>query len=253
MPKKRNAHRLLKRDQPLRKHSLTKKELSHRSFWVAFLVLFFVSIITILIQSEDLITGNAVFQTISFVKAGGVIDSEINVGGIKLAKIYLKTDISNSVIKYEEDSTIPFSGVFYSKVKISSADADKFQKIDLTLKIKEQDLLSLGIGRSDVAVFINNKEVPAIFTKIEDNYVYYQSTITEIEDLVIARKTLVLEKASAQKILEEEMPGSDVRLEEPIPEETTENPELVIVEVEPLPQEPNLWQKIIIFFKNIFS
>jgi len=249
MPKKRNTHRLLKRNQPLRKHLLTKKELSHKSFWAAFLVLFLVSGVTILIQSEDLITGNAVFHTISFVKAGGVIDSEINIGGIKLAKIYLKKDISNSVIKYEEDRSIPFTGVFYSKVKISSADADKFQKIDLTLKIKEQDLLSLGIGRSDVAIFINNKEVPAIFTKIEDGYVYYQSTITEIGNLVIARKTLVLEKASAQKIIKGDTEPQETILEE----ETTENPEPAIIQVEPLPQEPNFWQNIVILFKSLFN
>ncbi|MFH1275697.1 MAG: hypothetical protein ABIH82_01145 [Candidatus Woesearchaeota archaeon] len=235
MPKKRSN---------VKKNKL-KKELKHKVFWSVFVILFLISVIAIITQTENSITGNAALHTISFVKAGTIIDSEVNVGGINLANIYIKEDLSNSLITYEEDPSIPFNGIVYSKVKIYSKDANKLGRIDLTLKIKEQDLLNLGINRNELKLYINNNEASTVLTTIEGDYVQYTASINELGNIVIGKKKV--EPVIGKTVAEPKVTAPIQEQPSPINEQQPES--LPMQEPEPV----SFWQKVANFFKGLFS
>src|SRR3989344_2659712 len=176
------------------------KELKHKSFWLSLLLVFLVSFVVILsLSSQQSLTGHATVQPIAFAKSGSSILSEVNIGHIKTATTFVKEDVNRGKIIFKEDPQILFNGQSLSEVAIS-VEGVVPSRIDLTLKIKYEDLAAKGIKANEVKLYLNNKEVATKLTEHEGAYYYYSASINDVGDVVIGKKTAqrVVEKLSNQ-------------------------------------------------------
>lgn len=236
------------KDVSSRSSSKTKKRVNRRKvstkevFWVTIVVMFILSVLAITF-SLDSPTGNSV-QTIAFIDSGSLTFEVKDVPGVKSAVIHFSDSVKNGKILFELDDSIPFKGNSYRKFKISSSDQDKILKVDLSLKIKEDDLLAVGIATSDVRIFVNGKEFATTFDKRVDNYFFYSATTNILGDYVIGRTKVVPvqeEETVIQKAPEE------VIVPKPAPKQEVEP-----VVQEPAPVKKSVWSKIKKFF-NTFN
>src|SRR3989338_10152218 len=113
---------------------------------------------------------------------------------------------------FVSDPTIAFDGRYYSKVKFTAPKVS-FSKLDLQLKLSEQELDQIGINRGNIKFYLNGRELPTHFLELKNNYNYYNiNSITETGSIVIgeARKVVVppVEKVADEQIPPEQLPSS---------------------------------------------
>ena len=174
--------------------------LKHKPFWLSLLLVFLVSVVVILsLSSQQSLTGHATVQPIAFIKGGDSIMFEVNVGHIKTATTFVKEDVNRGKIIFKENPQILFNGQSLSEVAIS-VEGVVPSKIDLTLKIKDEDLAAKGIKANELKLYLDNQEVATTLTEHEGAYYYYSASIDDVGDVVIGKKTMqpTVEKTTAQ-------------------------------------------------------
>ena len=170
------------------------------TFWVFLSGVFLLAAAAIAFSSlsHPNITGNAAIQTIAFVKGGTELAFEVNVGGIKEGIAYITTTIKNGKILFEERQNLLFKGTSYSKMKISSEESASISKLELTIKVKEEELQEKGFARDDFHAYLNDEEVVMTFTKEERGFVYYTVSLPELGNFVLGKKKEILDMEEAK-------------------------------------------------------
>src|SRR3990167_5796789 len=77
------------------------KKLTSQPFWITFGAVFLISVLIIFADSEGL-TGHSTVQSISFMKAGSILELEPNVNGLKYANVHVVADVKNAIVTVEE-------------------------------------------------------------------------------------------------------------------------------------------------------
>ncbi len=220
-----------------RKKRDAAKEFPHKEFWITLSLLLVLSIIYILNYTEPTVTGGVTIHNIAYLQAGRQVEGEAkDIIGLFTYVIYVKETIKNGQVVIKQDETIPFVGVSFSKFSISSREADKIEKIELVLKILEQDLLRQGIATSDVRLFVNGREVPTTLTKLERGFYVYSASVTELGGFVIGKRAA---EKRPDDIIEEIL----------ISGEMEEQPEPVLYQ--PLPPKPGWWEQFTNWLKGV--
>ena len=254
MLKKKRGQRQIKQSKKYKKVGL--KDLKHKPFWGVFTVVFLLSSLIILGSMAGIIniTGHATIQQISFLKGGSELFTEVrDIKGVKFATTHLTDDIKDGKVTFTESDRILFKGKTYSKFTVSSADEDKIGKIDLTLKIKKKDLLTIGISQTDLRLYVNGNEVKTTFTNEEGNYLYFTATSDQMGDYVIGLKAKEEHKPSVSstgKAAEQSAP-SVLEVSEPEPEVEEESVPPIVEQ--PAPVKKTFFGKVADFFKGLFS
>lgn len=196
-------------------------------------------------------------QTISFLKSGTELFFEVKVDGVKDLAITFKEDVKSIVLVTEEVDVVSwdFQGVVYSRFKVSSADADKVDKVKFTLRIKPEELDKWGISLTELKIYREGQEVPTTFLSEEGDFAYYTAEASGIGEFVIGKK----EEVSPEPKTPEETitPGLEVSAEKPT-ETTTPAPEekelpLVGKATSVGEEEKGFFGKVGDFFKGLFE
>lgn len=197
-------------------------------------------------------TGQAI-QSISFIKAGNEMLVQVSdIDGLKLVNFHFLEDTKGAIIKFEavENLTHSFEGTIYSQFQITSEVADNLGDLDITLKIKEEELIELGLANQDSKLYLDGEELETTQTKIEGNYVYYEAIAPNLGEFVIG-KAKPKPKPEPEPV-EETIVGKVPETPEPIEEEPEIEETPPVIE-QPTPVEEGFFSKIINFFKNLFS
>ena len=231
-----------------------EKKVENKSFWLIIGIVFALSITTIFLGSNYFpLTGNAI-QPLAYVKAGTSMDMEFNdISSLKSAKVTFGETIKGSKIIFNDDSTIDFDGVVYSKFKGESPDADKISSVSFVLKIKKSELSTKGIAKDEINLYKNGKELETIFSKEDTEYYYYTSISNGLGNFVIGKKVQAVEVK--ENIIKQPV------VQEPstIEKETTTEPAMeqpaAVAETTPTKplDEKGFFSKLASFFKNIFN
>ena len=169
--------------------SYSHQELPHKWFWIAIILLFVVSVITILsLKTDSSFTGGAIVN-IAFMKTGNEFFYEVrNVDGLKEMTVQIIKNVRQGKITVKQDNTIPFSGKAYSKFTIVSADAQKLGRTDFTLKVSRYKLQQLGISPTNLFLFVNGNKIPTVAVKspsvlgFDKEFLYYHATLNQFQE-----------------------------------------------------------------------
>jgi len=224
-------------------------ELKHKYFWLGLVAVFFLSFVTIItLDDYTAIQGRSV-QTIAYIQSGNSMGFEIKESGIKNGTIYFNQDVVGGKVIFVSDPTIAFDGRYYSKVKFTAPKVS-FSKLDLQLKLSEQELDQIGINRGNIKFYLNGRELPTHFLELKNNYNYYNiNSITETGSIVIgeARKVVVppVEKVADEQIPPEQLPSSV--------EPETQVPLPLVGEAAAVASEISAWDSVKAFFGSWFK
>jgi hypothetical protein len=174
---------------------------NNKIFWIGFITLLLISTAVILIETPS-ITGGASVQTISFLKEGSVLDSEIkNIENVKSFKTTIVQDTKNSKIFFEDIDSVSwnFEGKVLSMFKISSTDEKNYGSFEITLKIKEKDLQ--GILPTQLTLYHEGKELETDAGLREDEYIYYKARSASFGEFLIGKiQSIEMVKESIDEI-----------------------------------------------------
>jgi len=188
-------------------------------------------------------------------KAGDQLFYEVKVDGVKDVTITFSEAVDNIVITTEEVETVSwnFEGIAHSKLVISSLAADKVKQVILTLKIEEQGLLSQGIARNDLRVYLDGKELETVFDKTEDGYLYYVVTSPGIGEFVIGKAKVAI-AVPVKEVTPVQAPSGVPVVQKtaeiiPLPEQGSP----LVGKAAAQPSSEGMFQSIADFFKNLFK
>lgn len=198
---------------------MTKKKqqkLGNKTFWISLIIIFFLSVFVLLSQGLG-ITGSAI-QVISFAEEGSELFFEIrDVPCLKEANVKFGSLVKGGKIFFEENKRILFNGKSVCKFTISSEDETKIESMEITLKLKEEDLK----GIADPKLITEGKELATSFVKKESDYVYYKATTSSIGDFIFGE--LKIEEPEPEVVEEVTVEEVEVVEEEVIVVEETGN------------------------------
>lgn len=217
------------------------KKTEDKSFWGFLFFILIVSLIAIIIFSqESVLTGHTV-QTIAFMEAGGKLFFEVKVNGLKDITMYFLEEVKDLKIEINEIDSLScdFRSLVYSRFKISSNDDNKIGKVKYTLKVKKKELLDLGINFNQLRLYLDCQVLETKLIKEEGQYYYYQS---ESEGISQGEYLIGLQEAKVETVEEETPPA--------LPGEAT--PEEPRIEYPQTPTGRGIFQKVSDFFKNLF-
>ncbi len=196
------------------------KELKHKSFWLSLLLIFLVSTVVILsLSSQQSLTGHATIQPIAFAKSGSSVHAEVNVGHIKEAEIFVKEDVNRGKVIFKENPQILFNGKSLSEITFS-LEGIVASRIDLTLKIKDEDITAAGLKPNEVKLYHNNEEIATKLIEQEGAYHYYSASINDVGNIVIGKKTV---QPAGEKVAVPTVPVVE-QIAEPTAEPEVEQP-----------------------------
>ncbi|MBT4651026.1 hypothetical protein HOC13_00720 [Candidatus Woesearchaeota archaeon] len=230
-------------------------EQKNKSFWMVFGIIVIISVVGIITSTinDSNLTGNAAYQTISFAKADSQLSFEVrNTPPLYEATIPFVEDVKNGLIDFKEIDTVSweFEGIAISHLMISSEEANKFGPIQLTLKIKEQNLKNLGLKVEEVQTYFNGENLPTTLTKEEDGYVFYTLTSESLGEFVIGKKILPEEVVV---IKDSKEPVEEEKKEESLHSEPEPQPLVGEAMGSDVTEEPGFFSKVSNFFKDIFN
>lgn len=213
-------------------------------YWALISVLFAVAFFVFFI-GMDSPTGGVTVQPVALMKAGNSLHMGVNVPGVVSAESLLKEDVRGAVIRFEEDETIAFNDVFFSKFSARYNEDDfasKFSDWKFTLRINKNELIDLSINSQDLALFNNGKKLVTTVTKTEFGYVFFEATSPGLGDFVIGR-------VSQQPVdAEQDIPAKEIPPAEPVVQE----PQPVKEIEQPVEEESGFFNSISNFFQNFF-
>ncbi len=222
------------------KEKRNKRLAEYELFWLILIVIIALPLVGVidLDAFSGSLEGRAI-QTVALVKEGSQITMDIkDVEGVRLLKINFKEETKGAIISVEDISMVswPFDGRIYSMFRISCEDADKIENAEITLKLKEEKLIQIGLAKQDVRLYSVEGLLDTELTKVEGDYVYYEAVSDKLGEFVIGRESVKKESIAVKAddvlpVLEEE---------EPILEE-------------PLPVKTSIFSKIASFFRNLFD
>lgn len=182
-------------------------------------------------------------QNIAYLQGGKELPMAVkNVKGMYSANFELLEDIKSGQITFEEDDSIIFDGIAYSKFVVDSTDKDKLGQFDLTMKIKQADLKEIGLTPEDVALYVNGGEVRTRIDRTEGEYEFYTARSDEFGEFVIG-------KMREEEVKKEAIAPPQIVGEAAVPPPILVEPELGEEQV----QKIGFWQKIVNFFSSFLN
>jgi len=222
-------------------------QIKNKPFWASLVIVLLISVIFIMSAIEsDVITGHATTQTIGFVKESTDLFFEVKVGGIQTITANFMEDVKSAKLFFDEDPTISFDGIVFSKVKATSEDEDKIGDIMITLKIKDLDLREKGIDPKQLVLLQNGEKLDLEITAEDGIYDYFYAEGYGLGDFALGRPVAkVLEKPviEAAEVVPE------------VKESVMEEKEAVVGKAigEPVVVKDGFFSKVKDFFGNLFS
>ena len=230
-------------------------EVKNKEFWAVIGIIFLLSAMTILIMQENSnLTGGIATQTIALQKAGTELAFEIkNTDGLNNAVVTFKDDVKNAKISFEEVDKVSwdFDGRIFSMFTIGSTDAGKIEKIELNLKLDENDIKDKLLQRGWITVYYNGEAIPTTLTKFENGKAFYSITISRMGEYLIGFKAEPVVEQTIEKEVEPiEEPEQVMEKEvEPI----MEKEEVKEPEQQQVPVEKGFLAKVGDWFSNLFD
>ena len=220
--------------------------------WVAFSVVFLISVFTVVtLLGPSTVTGNTI-QDIGRMTKGEPLHLAVkDVPGLELIFTNAAETIKNGKILVEVDESIPFDRAYVTKFNVTSVG--KFGPLQFTFKVKEQDLYDLGIGQYDLRLHHKSEEYSLQLLKQNYGYFYYVVTVPEMGKFVLGRVAVEEPAAVAGTKPEEALPEAEApAVEEPAAEE--EAPVVgKAVELPEYKERKGFWARIADFFRNLFK
>lgn len=221
----------------------TKLRAAKSWIMLGFLILVSFAVILLGREQQDLFTGHVTTVPIPYMKANSEEFYEIkNIPGLSGVKVTFFHDTKNNLLTVKKDKEIPFEGKSYSLFALSWKEPAAIEQMELTLKLREEEVSRKGLNPTDLHLYVNGKELPLTQTKKDERYLYYKVTSTETGDYVIGKAS---RPAVTQPTTALPLPKSEAAppAEEPPrePEPTTEP-----VAEEKAVQQPQLpfWQRL---------
>mgnify|MGYP001558454597 CR=1 FL=1 len=237
----------------------TRRLAQRPNLWVAFSVLFLISVFTVVtMMGPGTVTGNTV-QPISRLNKGDPLHLAVkDVPGLETVFITAKENIKGGQVTVLRNDGYPFDREYFSKFQVSSDQPEKYGPLRFTFKVKELDLYEKGISRDDLRLYHNGKEYPLQLLKYSYGYLYFVGNVPSMGNFVLGRVavaenvTAVAEKKPGEALPETEVPAPAVEEPEEMPEE-----ELPLAgKAAELPaerEEKSFWTRITDFFRRLFT
>ncbi len=184
-------------------------------------------------------------QNIAYLKAGSELPMAVkNIKGMYLANFELLDDIKGGQITFQEDDSLAFDGIAYSKFVVASADEDKIGEIRITMKIRQADLKGIGLIPEKVTLYVNGKEAVTRIDHTEGEYEYYTASTDELGEYVIGRMR-------EEEVSQEPLAPPSIA---PAPAEESAGQEIP-AEREPAPVEEEIgfWARMVNSLRKIFN
>ena len=202
---------------------------SNKISYVIILIMILAFSTGLLMMQNPSITGGTAIQIISYLPEGEKLHFEVrNIPHVKEATVGVVEDTKNSKIIFEE--ALPpesFEGSYLSAFKVSSNAEDNFGPLEILLKIKKSDLVS--IPEKELTAYLENQPLVTTISKKEGDYLYYRFSSPGLGTVVIGR----------QQPKEEIAPA---KIEAALP-----------VEQQPAPVKKGFFRVILDFFKRLIG
>ena len=132
--------------------------------------------------------------------------------------------------------------------KISSTEESKFGQIELTLKLKEEQLKSKGLKKEELRLYRNGEELATALSRQEGEYFFFKAISPGMGEFLIGKR---IEEVAAAPVLEKpaEVKAAVVSVES---EEEPTTPTTATASLPPV-EEKGFFAKIADFFRRIFS
>ncbi|MBI2665434.1 hypothetical protein HYX12_02320 [Candidatus Woesearchaeota archaeon] len=185
-----------KKKSLIKKASKKKLHFWNHQIWLIVLLIGIIFAFAGLIASEynsasEYTTGHATVQVISYAPEGSSLHFEIrNVKGFKEGTIYFGQTIKDGKVVFQEDHNIPFKGIIYNKILVSSEQEEKITKLTLLLKIKESDLYALGLNPYELRLYVDGQEKETTYTELTDGYAYYTVSTNKLGKFVLGKRKI---------------------------------------------------------------
>ncbi len=160
---------------------------------VLWFVFFLVALLTVVVlinstYSKNL-TGNVIaINNVAYAKSGTSLTYAVrDIVGLNQMVLYFSENVKGASVIVEQTGKDMKSGV-YTRFVVSSLQRSKISKIELLLKVKEDDLKKLGMKPTELAVNNNGKVLIPKIIRQERGYVYYKVTSNYLGTFSIVKK-----------------------------------------------------------------
>ncbi|MBI2668352.1 PGF-pre-PGF domain-containing protein [Candidatus Woesearchaeota archaeon] len=232
--------------------------LQYKLFWACLAIILIIPVVGVITTQSGVSYGERSVQKISYAPAGTQLRFEVKVDGVKDMTFTFTGDIKNEIITIEEIPKVswPFTGEAYSRFRITADKAVELRigKIDISLKIKEDDLLKSHVAVGDVRVYHDGQELETAYLKKESGYVYYQTATKGFGEFLIGKRVIKEDKPAVAAAPEEktvespivaETPEATAEVQQPVPPSLTGK----TIETQPT----GSWARINVWFKGLFK
>jgi hypothetical protein len=224
--------------------------LENKPFWMSLALVFLISIVVILLSSQENLTGNLGITQVSYAEKGMDMFFQVrDAPCVRDVRVQVIDTIKNGKIEFDKGNA-NFEGISVCKFSMNSLFEDSFGRLDLTLKIDEKDILNSGLNFHDVTVYFEGEEIETTFIKVERKLALYKISTNKMGEYVMGKKTfkkvqqpLKVEQEEDKKEMVNEVVEQPPQLEKPIPP---------IKEI-PKPVQKGFIEKVSEFFKNFLG
>ncbi|MBI2661947.1 hypothetical protein HYX11_00630 [Candidatus Woesearchaeota archaeon] len=167
-----------------------KCEVQHKTFWALMGIFFLVSFIFLIntLQENSNLTGRVAIQTISYAFKGSDLSFEVrNVLNVKDFKIRLAEDVKNGKLEFKEKVNPKFEGIAISGFYVSKNDVVQLSSIEITLKVKEADIIKKGLSNAEVKLYLDGELLDTRIMEVKEGYVFYQASASRLGEFVIGK------------------------------------------------------------------
>lgn len=214
-----------------KKRSISGKKL----FWLTLaVILIVIPLMGLLGSNFSNLVGKAVgdkaVQRVDIVQPGSKFFMEIrDVDGLYLLTLNFSEFGKKIVVEIEEVAKVSwgFDGSSYVAFEATSKDEEKIAWAEFTFKVEEAKLYLLGIGRGDLKLYQDGKELETTFDKKEGKYFYYKATTNKLGEFVLGRmkKAEIIEEVSEPVIeIEPEVVPEETQDKLPLAGKAAEEP-----------------------------
>jgi len=192
-----------------------KNEIQHKTFWALMGIFFLASFIFLIniLQENSNLTGRAAIQTISYAFKDSELSFEVrNVLNVKDFKIHLAENVKNGKIEFKEKVNPKFDGAAISGFYVSKNEIVQLRWIQITLKIKESDIIKKGLSNADVKLYLDGELLDTKIVEVNEGYVFYQANANRLGEFVIGKATgqkvelVVSKEQSVEEVKQIEQP-----------------------------------------------
>jgi len=151
---------------------------------IFFAVLFILSVVGSILSMESL-TGQTVKQ-ISYLNKGKMLRILVkNVPEVEFVDLVAEESIKLDEVKVLSDDALPSLNPYLSKFTISSTQPEKYDRVIVTFRISENELLDKGFDEEDLRLYHDGKQIPLTFYKFSGGYLYLNAETSKMGGFVL--------------------------------------------------------------------